>query len=94
MRAVINFDKDIGCYTVDMYEYAPAENRSKWQTLRAFINQGDAMLFRDLINSGNITHDKCVLYMRSYKRGTAVMAMTRRDSGHKLTLTTMKNKSL
>lgn len=89
MRATVTFNAELGCYTVDMYEYAPAENRSKWQTLRAFINQGDAMLFRDLINSRNITHDKCVLYMRSYKRGTAVTAMTRRESGHKLTLTTI-----
>lgn len=65
-----------GAYHVQAYEILPGDKYPKYHTVRAFVFQGDAMLFKDMINGGRIDPYP---YIRSYQPGTVVHRITYND---------------
>lgn len=73
MRVSVNI---IGTrYHVQAYAQMPNDPYPRFHTLRAFVNQGDAFLFRDMINSYRFERMNISSYIRSYQPGTVVESM-------------------
>lgn len=64
MKAVLNYNDGQG-FAIERY----CQERMKWETLRVFREQGDAMVFRDKVNRGELDAER---YIKSYKAGTVV----------------------
>lgn len=61
-----------GIYHVVAYVCLPNERYAQYHTLRAFREQGDAQLFKLMVNNRMIDG---LAYVRTYKEGTVVTSM-------------------
>ena len=78
----------LGAYVVQAYTRIPGEQWSSWHTLRAFKNQGDAILFRDIITNRSLDVHR---YIKSYISGRIVISMKTKPGDQYPTLTFEKN---
>lgn len=72
MRCVVAMNER-GHYLVQIYKQFPHERMASWHTLRVFVNQGDAFLFRDMLNA-NRTID-VDLYVKTNNNKQVVTSM-------------------
>ena len=70
MRVVVNMCGSR--YHVQAYKQMPNDPYPQWHTLRSFVNQGDAFLFREMINSYRFERMSIDGYIKSYRPGTVV----------------------
>lgn len=76
MKATVTYKPGRG-YVVEQFCTKPGDRWAQWHTLRAFANQGDAILFKELCNSGKLD---AMAYIRSHREDTIVVGMRHRTN--------------